>query len=110
MQGAMPGQERIWSSSQAVNDQFSDFFIPASIQVSAWSRTSSLCTSQCWACAQKEKKKKRKKRKEKKNYVGRGNSPYINEGKGDTLSQKIHETPPPQSCKTESVNGDLEGY
>ncbi|KAF5843079.1 transmembrane protein [Dunaliella salina] len=31
-EGAMPGQERIWSSSQAVNEQFSDFFIPASIQ------------------------------------------------------------------------------
>eukprot|EP00983_Pelagomonas_calceolata_P084146 1156303-Pelagomonas_calceolata.AAC.4 len=34
-------------------------------------------------------------RKEKKNYVGRGNSPYINLGKGDTLAQKSRESPPP---------------
>eukprot|EP00983_Pelagomonas_calceolata_P015809 501139-Pelagomonas_calceolata.AAC.8 len=27
-------------------------------------------------------------RKKKKNYVSRGNSPYINQGKGDALAQK----------------------
>eukprot|EP00983_Pelagomonas_calceolata_P067773 1149616-Pelagomonas_calceolata.AAC.2 len=32
--------------------------------------------------------------KEKKNYVGRGNSPYIKSGKGDTLAQKSRESPP----------------
>eukprot|EP00983_Pelagomonas_calceolata_P011856 380684-Pelagomonas_calceolata.AAC.1 len=37
--------------------------------------------------------------KEKKNYVGRGNSPYINQKKGDTLAQKSRESPPPQSYK-----------
>eukprot|EP00983_Pelagomonas_calceolata_P071663 1151356-Pelagomonas_calceolata.AAC.3 len=35
-------------------------------------------------------------RKEKKNYVGRGNSPYINQGKEDTLAEKSFESPPPQ--------------
>eukprot|EP00983_Pelagomonas_calceolata_P034339 1075720-Pelagomonas_calceolata.AAC.1 len=49
----------------------------------------------------------RKKRKE--NYVGRGNSLYINLGKGDAL-EKSRESPPQQSYKTESANGDLEGY
>eukprot|EP00983_Pelagomonas_calceolata_P061174 1146715-Pelagomonas_calceolata.AAC.1 len=48
--------------------------------------------------------------KEKKNYVGRGNSPYINQGKGDTLAQKSRESPPPQSYKEEKANVDLEGY
>eukprot|EP00983_Pelagomonas_calceolata_P089170 1157285-Pelagomonas_calceolata.AAC.5 len=47
-------------------------------------------------------------RKKKKNHVGRGNSPYINKGKGDTLTQKSLETPPPQSCKIMSANGNLE--
>eukprot|EP00983_Pelagomonas_calceolata_P074831 1152719-Pelagomonas_calceolata.AAC.1 len=42
--------------------------------------------------------------------VGRGNSPYINLGKGDTLAQKSRESPPPRSYKTENTNGDLEGY
>eukprot|EP00983_Pelagomonas_calceolata_P132321 1161858-Pelagomonas_calceolata.AAC.5 len=35
-------------------------------------------------------------RKEKKSYVGRGNSPYINSGKGDTLAQKSRESPRPR--------------
>eukprot|EP00967_Tisochrysis_lutea_P103427 scaffold156144_cov17-Tisochrysis_lutea.AAC.2 len=30
------------------------------------------------------------------NNVSRGNSPYVNEGKGGTLAQKSHESPPPQ--------------
>eukprot|EP00983_Pelagomonas_calceolata_P006297 208488-Pelagomonas_calceolata.AAC.2 len=34
----------------------------------------------------------------KENYVGRGNSPYINQGKGDTLARKSGESPPPQRC------------
>eukprot|EP00983_Pelagomonas_calceolata_P121411 1160798-Pelagomonas_calceolata.AAC.7 len=42
--------------------------------------------------------------------LGRGNSPYINQGKGDTLAQKSHEPPPPQRYKEEKANGDLEGY
>eukprot|EP00983_Pelagomonas_calceolata_P039390 1137165-Pelagomonas_calceolata.AAC.1 len=42
--------------------------------------------------------------------AGRGKSPYINKGKGDTLAQRSCESPPPQCCKTESANGDLEGY
>eukprot|EP00983_Pelagomonas_calceolata_P056793 1144765-Pelagomonas_calceolata.AAC.1 len=55
----------------------------------------------------------------KKNCGGRGNSPHIRKerkeelrgrGKGDTLAQRSRESPPPQSCKTESANGDLEGY
>jgi len=33
LQGATPGQERVWSSSPAINEQYSDFFIPASVQV-----------------------------------------------------------------------------
>eukprot|EP00983_Pelagomonas_calceolata_P067674 1149563-Pelagomonas_calceolata.AAC.4 len=47
-----------------------------------------------------------------KNYAGRGNSTYINLGKGDTLAQKSCESPSPQSFKTESAHGDLEvcGY
>eukprot|EP00983_Pelagomonas_calceolata_P124957 1161164-Pelagomonas_calceolata.AAC.4 len=42
-------------------------------------------------------------------YVCRGNFPYVNQGKGDTLAQKSHEPPPPQRCKIKSANGDLEG-
>eukprot|EP00983_Pelagomonas_calceolata_P099048 1158418-Pelagomonas_calceolata.AAC.7 len=38
----------------------------------------------------------RSKKKEKKNYVDRGNSPYINKGIADTLGQKRLESPPPQ--------------
>eukprot|EP00983_Pelagomonas_calceolata_P008116 263541-Pelagomonas_calceolata.AAC.3 len=45
-----------------------------------------------------------------KNYIGRGNSPYMNEGKGHTLAQKSCESPPPQSYKTGNANEDLEGY
>eukprot|EP00983_Pelagomonas_calceolata_P009416 304901-Pelagomonas_calceolata.AAC.1 len=48
----------------------------------------------------------------KKNYVGRGDSPCINEGKGDTLSmalaQKSCESPPPQNCNLKGADGDLE--
>eukprot|EP00983_Pelagomonas_calceolata_P047917 1140847-Pelagomonas_calceolata.AAC.3 len=29
--------------------------------------------------------------------------------KGGTLAQKSHESPPPQGCRKESVDGDLEG-
>eukprot|EP00983_Pelagomonas_calceolata_P033195 1039490-Pelagomonas_calceolata.AAC.1 len=47
--------------------------------------------------------RKGKLRKEKENYVlrlvGRGNSPCINQGEGDTLAQKTRESPPPRSCK-----------
>eukprot|EP00983_Pelagomonas_calceolata_P061557 1146873-Pelagomonas_calceolata.AAC.1 len=53
---------------------------------------------------------KERKRKEKKNYVGRGNSPYINQGKGDTLAQKSLEPPPSTKLQKEESNGDLEGY
>eukprot|EP00983_Pelagomonas_calceolata_P010489 340054-Pelagomonas_calceolata.AAC.1 len=48
-------------------------------------------------------------RKEKKNYVGRENSRYINQGKGDTLTPQSRESPPPQSSKTNRVNGGLDG-
>eukprot|EP00983_Pelagomonas_calceolata_P010572 342895-Pelagomonas_calceolata.AAC.2 len=45
------------------------------------------------------------------NYVGRGNSPYINQGKGNKSAQKSCESPlPPPSYKTESVVKDMEGY
>eukprot|EP00983_Pelagomonas_calceolata_P086293 1156727-Pelagomonas_calceolata.AAC.4 len=37
------------------------------------------------------------KEERKKNYVGVGNSPYINQGEGDTLAQKSRESPPLQS-------------
>eukprot|EP00983_Pelagomonas_calceolata_P086683 1156806-Pelagomonas_calceolata.AAC.1 len=40
----------------------------------------------------------------------RGNFLYINLGKGDTLAQKSHESPPPQRYRIRSANGDLEGY
>eukprot|EP00983_Pelagomonas_calceolata_P060263 1146296-Pelagomonas_calceolata.AAC.1 len=43
-------------------------------------------------------------KKKKRNYVARGNSPYINSGKGDTLAQKSREPPPPQSYKEEKAN------
>eukprot|EP00983_Pelagomonas_calceolata_P018246 571689-Pelagomonas_calceolata.AAC.1 len=53
----------------------------------------------------------------KKYYVGRGNYPCINnlliiplKGKGDTLAQRSRDSPPPQSYKPESANGDLEHY
>eukprot|EP00983_Pelagomonas_calceolata_P036922 1134947-Pelagomonas_calceolata.AAC.1 len=36
----------------------------------------------------------------KKNYVGRGNSPYTNKGKGDTLAQRSRESSPPRKEKT----------
>eukprot|EP00983_Pelagomonas_calceolata_P056054 1144425-Pelagomonas_calceolata.AAC.1 len=39
------------------------------------------------------------KKKKKKNYADRGNSPYINQGKGDTLAQKSRESPPPPRRK-----------
>eukprot|EP00983_Pelagomonas_calceolata_P050168 1141837-Pelagomonas_calceolata.AAC.1 len=42
---------------------------------------------------------------EKQNYVGRGNSPYINKGKGDTLAQKSLESPPPRSYKKRILMG-----
>eukprot|EP00983_Pelagomonas_calceolata_P040982 1137844-Pelagomonas_calceolata.AAC.1 len=45
------------------------------------------------------------KEKEKKNNVGRGNSPYINEGKGDTLAQKSRGSPPPRSYKKKIIMG-----
>eukprot|EP00983_Pelagomonas_calceolata_P049035 1141316-Pelagomonas_calceolata.AAC.1 len=43
-----------------------------------------------------------KKTKQKKNYVGRGNSPNIDQGKGDVLAQKSRNSVsslPPQSRK-----------
>eukprot|EP00983_Pelagomonas_calceolata_P107985 1159404-Pelagomonas_calceolata.AAC.12 len=36
---------------------------------------------------------------------GRGKSPYINKGKGDTLAQKSRESPPPQSYKKNTLMG-----
>eukprot|EP00983_Pelagomonas_calceolata_P043685 1138996-Pelagomonas_calceolata.AAC.2 len=51
-----------------------------------------------------------KPKKERETYVDRGNSPYITKGKGNTLAQKSHEPPPPQSYKTKNANGDLEGH
>eukprot|EP00983_Pelagomonas_calceolata_P010676 345612-Pelagomonas_calceolata.AAC.1 len=51
----------------------------------------------------------RKEKKGKKNYVGRGNSPYINQGKRDTLAQKSRESPPPPRW-IKIIGGDLEGY
>eukprot|EP00983_Pelagomonas_calceolata_P131809 1161812-Pelagomonas_calceolata.AAC.2 len=42
-----------------------------------------------WQC---EKEKKRKML----NYIGRGSSPYINKGKGDTLAQNGREPSPPR--------------
>eukprot|EP00983_Pelagomonas_calceolata_P047040 1140438-Pelagomonas_calceolata.AAC.2 len=44
-------------------------------------------------------------RKEKKNYVGRQNFPYINLGKGDTLTLKSRESPPPQNFRTKELVG-----
>eukprot|EP00983_Pelagomonas_calceolata_P046297 1140095-Pelagomonas_calceolata.AAC.4 len=38
-------------------------------------------------------------------YVGRGNSPYINQGKGDTLAQKSRESPSPRSYKKKTLMG-----
>eukprot|EP00983_Pelagomonas_calceolata_P070301 1150739-Pelagomonas_calceolata.AAC.6 len=55
------------------------------------------------------------KKKKRKNYVGmqiplcKGNSPYIDKGKGDALAQRSRESPP-QSYERESVDGDLEGF
>eukprot|EP00983_Pelagomonas_calceolata_P004595 149500-Pelagomonas_calceolata.AAC.1 len=49
-------------------------------------------------------------KKDKNNHLGGGSTPYINQGKGDTLAQKSHESSPPQSCKIKSGNGDLESY
>eukprot|EP00983_Pelagomonas_calceolata_P064053 1147959-Pelagomonas_calceolata.AAC.1 len=46
----------------------------------------------------------------KENNVGRRNSPFIDHGKGVTLAQKSHESPPPQGYRPVSANGDLEGY
>eukprot|EP00983_Pelagomonas_calceolata_P114353 1160087-Pelagomonas_calceolata.AAC.6 len=51
---------------------------------------------------------------QRKKYVGRGNYPYINQVKGDTLAQKSlfwlsRESPSPQNCK-KNANEDLEGY
>eukprot|EP00983_Pelagomonas_calceolata_P013155 420290-Pelagomonas_calceolata.AAC.2 len=43
--------------------------------------------------------------KEKKYYVGRGGSPYINQGKGNALAQKSRESPPPRMCARLNVNG-----
>eukprot|EP00983_Pelagomonas_calceolata_P008023 261402-Pelagomonas_calceolata.AAC.5 len=43
-------------------------------------------------------------------HIGRGNSPHIKSGKEDALAQKSHESPPPQSCKTEGASRDLDGY
>eukprot|EP00983_Pelagomonas_calceolata_P132712 1161899-Pelagomonas_calceolata.AAC.4 len=45
--------------------------------------------------------KKRKKEK----YAGRGNSPCIIEGKGDTLAPKSRESLPPTSFKSEVLMG-----
>eukprot|EP00967_Tisochrysis_lutea_P024871 scaffold28567_cov21-Tisochrysis_lutea.AAC.1 len=36
-------------------------------------------------------------------YVGKGNSPYINEGKGVILAQKSHKSPPPQSLRQKAL-------
>eukprot|EP00983_Pelagomonas_calceolata_P024602 774829-Pelagomonas_calceolata.AAC.2 len=47
--------------------------------------------------------------KKRRNHVGRGNSPYINGGKGDTLAQKSHESPPPLSCKKKHVSRLIDG-
>eukprot|EP00983_Pelagomonas_calceolata_P070835 1150942-Pelagomonas_calceolata.AAC.2 len=46
-----------------------------------------------------------RKRNEKKTYVGRGNSPNINKGKGDTLAQKSLESPPPRSYEKKILMG-----
>eukprot|EP00983_Pelagomonas_calceolata_P088061 1157111-Pelagomonas_calceolata.AAC.1 len=37
--------------------------------------------------------------------LGTGNSPYINQGKGDILAQKSRESPPPQSYKKKILIG-----
>eukprot|EP00967_Tisochrysis_lutea_P046953 scaffold57136_cov14-Tisochrysis_lutea.AAC.1 len=41
----------------------------------------------------------RQTRRKKEKLRRQRNSPYINEGKGDTLAQKSHEFPPPQEVK-----------
>eukprot|EP00983_Pelagomonas_calceolata_P058869 1145668-Pelagomonas_calceolata.AAC.2 len=45
----------------------------------------------------------RVKEKEKKNHAGKGNSPYINYGKGFMLARKSREPPPPESKREASV-------
>eukprot|EP00983_Pelagomonas_calceolata_P090620 1157443-Pelagomonas_calceolata.AAC.7 len=61
----------------------------------------------CWGKGAQNSDARRK--REKKSYVGRGNVPYNNQGKGDTLDQKSHKSPPPQSYKAENDSGGQEG-
>eukprot|EP00983_Pelagomonas_calceolata_P006434 211595-Pelagomonas_calceolata.AAC.1 len=54
-------------------------------------------------CDSKPKNGHGVKQSKEKNYVGRGNSPYINLGKGGTLAQKSRESLPSKQRKEGQV-------